>query len=318
MSIDRKLTLSPWLHTLQLHARSIMNGLGQLSRSPLSSIAIFIVIGVALALPMGLFVALDNVSVVSYGLKGSGQVSLYLQPDVTGDSLTRLEQSIERDQAVASVQYISPEEGLKDFLRDSGFSKALANLKQNPLPGVLIVEPSPALQKTWQVQQLYSRLQNLPGVSMAQLDLTWLKRLHAIMAIGHRFVSILMFLFFIAVVFVVFNTITLTTKAYHDEIRIIKLLGGSDRFIRLPFLYSGIIYGLTGAIMAWFIVDIGVLLLSAPIERLATLYGSAYSLSGMDGKHTLYLLLSGVLLGYLGAWFAVRRRLKAVDFKPAA
>jgi len=219
---------------------------------------------------------------------------------------------------VASVQYISPEEGLKDFLRDSGFSKALANLKQNPLPGVLIVEPSPALQKTWQVQQLYSRLQNLPGVSMAQLDLTWLKRLHAIMAIGHRFVSILMFLFFIAVVFVVFNTITLTTKAYHDEIRIIKLLGGSDRFIRLPFLYSGIIYGLTGAIMAWFIVDIGVLLLSAPIERLATLYGSAYSLSGMDGKHTLYLLLSGVLLGYLGAWFAVRRRLKAVDFKPAA
>lgn len=314
MNIDRKIKLSPWLHTLQVHLRSIMNGLGQLSRSPLSSIAIFVVIGVALALPMGLFVALNNLSVVNHGLKNTGQISLYLNKSVVGQPLSQLEAEIQRDKDVASVEYVSPEAGLQSFLKDSGFSSAF-NLSsdQNPLPGVLLVEPSPSLKQYVQIQQLYARLQNLPGVDLAQMDLGWIKRLNAMLSIAHRFTLLLMCLFFIGVLFVVSNTISLTTKAYHDEIKVIRFLGGSDRFIRLPFLYSGIIYGFTGAIFAWFIVDIVIVFLSGPVQQLAALYGTSFELRGMDTPHSFYLLICGALLGFLGAWFAVRRGLKAAD-----
>ena len=71
--------------------------------------------------------------------------------------------------------------------------------------------------------------------------------------------------------------------------------------------------GLVGAIIAWFIVDIALWVLSSPISHLANLYASSYHVRGMDGVHTFYLLAGGILLGLLGAWFAVARELKAVE-----
>lgn len=99
----------------------------------------------------------------------------------------------------------------------------------------------------------------------------------------------------------------------HAEIEISKLIGATDAFIRRPFLYSGIWYGLFGGLIAVLLVALSLWLLDAPVARLAGLYSSSFSLRGID-LNTLALLLGGsTLLGLAGSWVAVGRHLSAIE-----
>lgn len=297
------------------HLQALFNSLGQLSRSPTSTILTFIVIGIALALPMGLSVILKNVQTVSGGLHDSGQISLYLKSNLTKNQTTQLLTILKRDEGVASASYISPSQGLKDFTQHAGFGDVLKNLKANPIPAVIVVKPSPSLIREWQVRQLFDRIQRLPGVANAQFDMQWLKRLDAILAVAHRAVILMMIIFAFAVLLIIGNTIRLTTQSRHREILVIKLIGGTNRFIRRPFLYSGLTYGFVGAIAAWFIVDIALWFLQSPISQLASLYGSNYQVIGLGLSSTLFLLISGAVLGLLGSYLAVNRYISKIEPK---
>ena len=85
--------------------------------------------------------------------------------------------------------------------------------------------------------------------------------------------------------------------------------------MRQPFLYSGFWYGALGAIFALFLLSISLVLLSGPIERLSSLYGSRFELSGVDGATALTLVLGGLLTGLGGAWMAVARHLSDIQPK---
>ncbi|MGD8406998.1 MAG: FtsX-like permease family protein, partial [Thiohalophilus sp.] len=117
------------------------------------------------------------------------------------------------------------------------------------------------------------------------------------------------------VLLVVGNTIRLAIQNRRDEIVIIKLIGGTDAFIRRPFLYTGFWYGLFGGVIAWLLVSVSLWILNDPVEKLAGLYQNSFSLSGLNAQTTGILLLSGVLLGLIGSWIAVGRHLR--DIEPA-
>jgi cell division transport system permease protein len=92
-----------------------------------------------------------------------------------------------------------------------------------------------------------------------------------------------------------------------------KLIGATNAFIRRPFLYTGLWYGLMGAVLAWLLVAIFLGLLSDPVSRLSFLYNSQFSLGGLDLETTAILLGSGILLGLAGSWLAVGRHLQAIE-----
>jgi cell division transport system permease protein len=97
------------------------------------------------------------------------------------------------------------------------------------------------------------------------------------------------------------------------EIEVAKLLGATDAFVRRPFLYLGLWYGLLGGLVAMLILLIGLWALGGPITRLAGLYGSSFELGGATGSSLLAVLAGGVLAGWGGAWTAVARHLAAIQ-----
>ena len=145
------------------------------------------------------------------------------------------------------------------------------------------------------------------------LDMKWLQRLDAILAIGHRASILLLFLFSIAVLLIIANTIRLTTQNHHDEILVVKLIGGTNHFIRRSFLYSGMVYGLVGSIVAWLLVDFIMGFLEAPITKLASLYGTTYQINGLGLHATISLLVTGILLGLLASWMSVTRYIRRIE-----
>ncbi len=295
------------------HLQALFLSLGRVSRNPLSSLMTIAVIGIALALPAGLHVALKNVQGVSAGWEDAVQISLFLNQGVEAAEVTRIVEQISTMPAIEAVVHVTPQQALDEFRQYSGFGEALDALDENPLPNVLLVRPTRAASEPLMVEPLLHELRSLPAVEMAQLDMEWLKRLYAIMAIGERAVLVLGVLLALAVLLIVGNTIRLAIQNRRDEIEVQKLIGATDAFIRRPFLYSGLWHGLLGAVMAWLLVTLSLSLLHGPVQRLSLLYNSHFSLGSLELVAVLVVLAVGGLLGLLGAWLAVGRHLRDIE-----
>ena len=291
------------------HARTLVATLGRLSREPVSTFLTAAVIGVTLALPAGLHVLAQNVSAMSYSWEGALQASLFLEDEVSPERGRALVRELEKRQDVAKASYVSREQSMVEFRELSGFGEALDLLSDmNPLPAVIVVTPQRDLPQE-RMQALMGALAALPEVEVAKLDQKWLERLYAILAIIERAVLIISAVLALAVIVTVGNTIRLEIEARREEIIVMKLIGAPDSFIRRPFLYTGLWYGLAGGAFAWLLVQGAMFALAGPARRLAGLYESSYTLVGLTTEATVLVLAAGVVLGVLGSAWTVGRHL---------
>ncbi len=297
------------------HLQVFFYSLGQLSRHPFATLMTAAVIGIALALPAGLHVILKNAQQVSGGWDGAAKISLFLKKSVNDRQARTLQTRLRKLPEVGQVRYISRDQALEEFQRLSGFGEALDALEDNPLPSVLVIQPGLAASQPARTRQLLEKLRTYPEVDIANLDMQWVKRLYAIMDMVRRGVLVLAVLLAMAVLLVVGNTIRLAIQNRRAEIVVMKLIGGTDAFIRRPFLYTGFWYGLFGGLIAFVLVSLSFSVLSGPIERLAGLYQQQFVLSGLDFSSALLLFGASILLGLGGSWLAVGRHLR--DIEPA-
>jgi len=294
------------------HGRSLTATLGQFRRSPGPSAMTAAVIGIALALPAGFLGILDNIESMTQPWRSGWQASLFLERDLATASQKELAARLDKRPEVATVERLSREQALAEFRRYSDFDRAVELLDENPLPPVLIVHPSTGLSPS-ATDELVAALDDHSEVERVRLDREWVERLHAMMALAERGVWLITALLGIAVILVVGNTIRLDIENRREEIVITKLLGGTDAFVRRPFLYSGLGYGISGGILATILVEAGRWILSPPVNRLASLYDSSFRLDGIGLSGAATLLAAGGLLGLLGSGLAVGRHLAAVE-----
>lgn len=293
------------------HAQVLFATLGQLARAPLATALTLAAIGITLALPSGLYVVLDNLERLSAGWERGAQISLFLKRDVSEAGAHKLAQQVRALPTVSGVDYISREAALAEFKRESGFGAALNALDSNPLPAVLIVRP--AASDPVAVETLVASLARLPGVDLAQLDIEWLRRLASLLQLAERAVLLLAVLLSLAVLLIIGNTIRLVVVTRQTEIEIVQLVGGTPAFIRRPFLYTGLLQGLFGGLLAWLLVDGSLLFLNGPARELAGLYGSGFDLNGLGLDAGAALALGGAVLGWLGARLAVGQQLRRFE-----
>ena len=295
------------------HMQAMFNTLGRMARTPLSTLMTVAVIGIAFALPTGLYLVLQSAKAVSAGWEDAAQISLFLRKDLPPDAVERLARQIGGLEQVAAVRHISPEAAMAEFQRSSGFGEALAVLHENPLPSVLVVSPRLEFGSPAAVEALLAGLRARAEVESAQLDLEWVKRLYAIVLIGQPAVLVLGVLLTLAVLLIVGNTIRLSIQSRREEIVVQKLIGATNGFVRRPFLYNGLFHGLFGAIFAWVLVSASLWLLADPVRRLSALYDSRFEIGGIGLLASLALLGGGLLVGLLGAWLAVGRQIREIE-----
>ncbi|MCQ4311445.1 permease-like cell division protein FtsX [Pseudomonas stutzeri] len=301
---DFKTLFHAWLES---HRASMVDSVGRLIKQPIGSFFTCLVMAVALSLPMGLALLLDNVERLGGSWQRAAQISLFMQLDVDAQEGQALREQILAMPDVSEADWISREEALEEFQQLSGLGEALRELPENPLPGVILVTPSEVDRDN--LEALRQRLAELPGVEQAQLDLLWVERLTAILKLGDRFVFGLSLLLIATLLLVIGNTIRLHIENRRTEIEVVKLVGGTDGYVRRPFLYMGALYGLGAGLIAWSLLAYGLGWLNEAVTGLAGLYGSDFGLAGVPVGDGLSLVLGALLLGYIGAWLAVARHL---------
>jgi cell division transport system permease protein len=293
---------------LESHRASLVDSLQRLARQPFGSFLTCLVMGIALSLPMGLALLLDSVERLGGSWQRAAQISVYLQLEVADGEGQALRKEIAGMEGVLSAEWISREQALEQLQQHSGLGDALRELPDNPLPAVVLVTPQEIDKAA--LEALRERLAALPGVDQAQLDLLWVERLGAILRLGERFIFGLAVVLVLALLLVVGNTIRLHIENRRAEIEVIKLVGGTDGYVRRPFLYTGAFYGVGAGLLAWVLLEYGLSWLNQSVVGLAGLYDSDFALGGVPAEDGLSLLIGAVLLGWIGAWLAVARHLR--------
>jgi cell division transport system permease protein len=295
------------------HLQALLGSLGRLSRSPLATLLTLLVIALALALPAALRLLVTNAQAATGNFANAIELSVYLKTDVPLAKGKQLAAAAQQRADVAQVQLISAQQGLEDFRRYSGFGDALAALKENPLPNMLHVRPRPEYTSSAALEALRRYFTAWPEVDLVEVDSQWVMRFNAILDVLRQLLLIAAALLGAGVLAVVGNTIRLEIAGRRAEIEVTKLVGGSNSFVRRPFLYTGVLYGLGGALLAWGIVALAIAVLGESVANLARLYGSRYVLTGPSPGEVGVLLGAGVVLGWLGAWLSATRHLRSIE-----
>jgi cell division transport system permease protein len=295
------------------HVQACLGALGRLFRNPVASFLTILVVAVALALPMSLKLLVSNARLATGDFKDAVDLSVYLKTDVPLSKAQQLASNAKERPGVADVTLIPADQALEEFRTYSGFGAALDVLEKNPLPHVLHVHPDPEASSNAAVESLRHYFTAWPEVEFVQIDSDWVMRFNAILDVMRNVLLIASALLGLGVLAVVGNTIRLEIQNRRAEIEVTKLVGGSDGFVRRPFLYTGLLYGLCGALLAWGIVSLTVFTLAQPVATLARLYGSQYSLAGPTPDDIGFLLGGGALLGLFGAWISATNHLSRIE-----
>lgn len=290
---------------------SLFSSMGTLLSHKLSTAMTVLVLGIAMALPLGLYVLVLNLEAVDINQGEWGSITVFFEEESGEAAASALADDV-KSEGGAAVRLISPAEGMAEFSASSGFSQAATLFDENPLPWVAIL--SPQKNETLEIDQWVGIWQDWlagrEGIASVEIDHKWVQRLAGLLALGDALITVLTVLFSLAVIVVVANTIRLDVANRAEEIEVMSLVGANNSFIRQPFLYSGFWYGLLGAFLSLLLLFGAIWYLQPALERLLDAYGNQYTLRSLGARGNLVVLLLGSLLGLTGAWLSVHRHLR--------
>ncbi len=280
---------------LDHHLYSFVASLGRAARKPAATLLTVGVMAVALALPLGLALALGNIERFAGNVEQAREISLFLKEGTTGERAQLLADELRGRAEIADVVWRTPDEGLAELRAGSGLDAAISTLDRNPLPHLLIITPK------GDETLLAQSLQALPEAELVQYDMQWRQRLDDWLRFGARLAWVLAALLGFGALLVVGNTVRLDIQSRREEIGVLQLLGATDGFIRRPFLYLGAWYGLTAGALALALLTAIRYGLQEPLAALARSYGSGFALSGFNPLQAGAVIVATALLGWIGA-----------------
>jgi cell division transport system permease protein len=282
------------------HGWSMATSLRRLGARPLGTALTVAVMGLALALPLAFYLLLGNVQRMGDALGRTQSISVFMKSQQNAATAAQAASELRERGDVVDVQIKTPKEGLDELAKMQGFSGALQSLESNPLPYVLQVQPKPGLAAA-EVDTLVEAMKAMPGTDVVQDSGTWRQRLDALLGVGTRAVLLLAVLLAVAALLVVGNTVRVDIQGRAAEIGVLMLVGASRRFVRRPYLYTGIWYGLFAGFLA-VVLALGLqMALAGPVARLTDAYNGSVSFGGLPWWLLAAVPVIAAALGWLGA-----------------
>ena len=277
-------------------------------RQPATSLLNLLVIAIAAAFPLALWLVISSVSGVVGKMPVEPQITVFLRSSATPGEIKALRDLDGKDARIARHRFVSKEDALQEMQQSTGFGDLLAGLPDNPLPDAIIFTAKGNQAETLEARQ--KELAAKSGVEESQLDSAWARRLERLVALGRAVFDAVAALLALALVLITGNTIRMQILTRQDEIEVAKLIGATDAFIRRPFIHFAIAQGLFGGLLACGVVALALWRLNPAVNDLATAYGQQFALTVPNALSIGIVCVTTTLLCLLGAWLAVWQHLR--------
>lgn len=256
--------------------------------------------GIALSLPTGFWLVQHNIHIVAQELSNDTGLIVYFYLDLPQEDVYAAADDLQRIPMVEGVEVVTAMQALEYIQVSSGFAEELKALDSNPLQASVTVTVAPDTTRE-QVLDLAEQLEKRLVIESVEVDTDWMIQLRQIQQIASRLTWILGALFGVGVVFVSVAAVRYAMDSRFDELRVIALLGASNRSMRRPFVYCGFLYGFGGGVVAMCIVVLALFAIEQPLQRLASSYGGSIESVAMNYLFSGALVLIGSTLGLIGA-----------------
>ena len=296
---------------LRHHGFSLTQTTRRFAANPFLMLLNVLVVGVALALPLGGYVLLDSLQQFARGIATDAQLSVFLAREASKPEITGLDRRLRGISGVRKVEFMGREQALAGLKRAPELGEVIASLRDNPLPDAFVVTLTTSDSDL--VRRVEEEIKVLPRVANVHTDSAWVQRVGSLLRFGRTAVVLMATLLGFALVAVTFNTIRLQILTKRDEIEVSKLIGATNTYIRRPFIYLGAMQGLFGGVAAWVIVEIAVFLLNRDLASVATLYGTEFKLEQLAIADAFAVLCFATALGWLGATVSVSKHLHKIE-----
>lgn len=299
-----------WWRQIHYACQNVYNDIRQ---HLLASILTIIVIAISITLPTICYLLWKNVNEAAKQWYPTPNLTVYVNQDINQAQTDKLIDDITKYPQVEKIKYLSQSDTLEEFREWSGFSEALDLLGENPLPAVIIVMPKDEAKKSVILTELKKNIQSLDKVDDVRLDDSWFARLTALTGMVEAIAWTISLLMIIAVSLVIGNSIRLMIFARRQTILVMQLIGATEGFILRPFLYSGMLNGVVGAVLALCMSEIFIFRVDAIILNVSSVFGTVFKLTGITLEESTFIILLSGIFGWLSAWVAVRKYLQMTE-----
>jgi cell division transport system permease protein len=238
------------------------------------------------------------------------RLMVYLKPDLSESGRLDTKFRLQSIAGVKEAHFISKQDGMQRLKEQMKHHTALLdNLKSNPLPDAFEVIVQPEARTSTDLEFLAERIAGLPAVAEVEYGRQWIQRFTGIVDLFTLAGYAIGGLFFMATVFIVANTIRLVLYSRRDEIEIMRLVGATDRFIKVPFYLEGMIQGGVGSLIGLGVLLAGYYSMAAHFQE--NIGAGLLSLRFFSPAVSLGIVLGGILVGWLGCLISLKQFLKA-------
>ena len=268
-----------------------------------------ITIALAILIASAFILFFVNASEIINSWKRGLRIMAYLKPDIHAADLSNLERSIQSLDGVHSLRFIPKQEAidrLKDQMQHQ--SSLFDNLTENPLPDSFEIRMT-ATSGSWQkIESLAIQIESLNPIEEVQYGRRWIGRFVRIISLFRMAGYAMGVLFFTASIFIVANTIRLVIYSRREEVEIMRLVGATDRFIKMPFYIEGLIQGALGAAIGLVMLSVSFFFISSNIEQ--GFSPGLFRLQFLSPMTIGRIVLGSMLVGWLGCYISLKQFLK--------
>lgn len=234
------------------------------------------------------------------------KVIVYLKDGVAPQALAELQRRLKGGPEVASLAYLSKEQALVEFTRQfPSEAHLLEGLGENPLPASLEVTLAPAFHSSDAVKRWSERIQALPEVDQVQYSREWAENLATVIGYFELAAMGVGGLLAAASVTIIASMIRLTLYARRDEIEILRLIGATGAFIKVPYLLEGAVLGAFGGLLAVVLLRGGFEYFTLRLGTSGRLLGATASLDFFPLHLSVVLVAAGLLVGFAGSFVSL-------------
>ncbi|KAE9528990.1 permease-like cell division protein FtsX [Testudinibacter aquarius] len=306
---SRRLQAPFWLN-IQYVMKSVLTDLWN---KKIGTVLTVLVIAVSLTIPTISYLLWKNTKQAATEFYPESQITVYLHKTLSEADANLVVEKLRQQEGVAALSYVSRQQSLEDFRAWSGFGSELELLDDNPLPAVVMITPQEEFQQSAKLADLRVALNKVKGVDEVRLDSDWLEKLAAITWLAGRIAVVCTLLMLLAVVLVIGNSIRSDVYSSRANIEVMKLLGATEHFILRPFLYTGLIYGIVGGILAALLSAVTIAYFSTAIEYVANIFAVKYELNGINLIEAIFIIMLAAFTGWCGAWIAAKKHINRLD-----
>jgi cell division transport system permease protein len=291
------------------HIEAFKVALRRLFYAKAASLVMFLIIGITTCLPMSALLFLENIKQASSQIEYSAEISIFLINEYKDDDLKTFTSFLKEQPIVSKITFEKKEDAwvkLQKKIMIDGDSL----IEKNPLPDSFYL--SLATLDENEIDYLVKELKEFAIIDDVLLDSAWVNKLNSILSLGELIINFLGILLLSVLAVIIGNTIRLQALSFKDEIEVSKLIGASNAFIRRPFLYTGIFYGIGGAIVAIAIIKLMIFIFNYYAYVIESILGFNISINDLLITHYLAMIILIIVIGWLASYFSTNRTLSKV------